>query len=68
MRSVNNFLRVLVSFVLRVDASRAADGALTGQIEDVASGETAVIRGVPDLLAFCAQHTVPRQVEKDIHD
>lgn len=55
MRRVPTFLRVIVSFVLRVDASRAADGVLTGQIEDVATGEAAVIRGVTDLLAFCGR-------------
>ena len=67
-RSLPTFLRVLMSFVLRVDASRAADGVLTGQVEDVTSGDTAVIRGVKDLLAFCAEHTTVARVEREVHD
>ena len=56
MRDVLSFLRVLVSLVLRIDAQRAAAGVLTGQVEDVATGDTAAVRGIADLLAFCARH------------
>lgn len=46
---------MLASFVLRLDPARAADGVLAGQVEDVDTGTTAVIRGCADLIAFCAQ-------------
>lgn len=65
VRGLPIFLRVLVSFVLRVEASRAADGVLTGQVEDVASGDTAAMRGVPDLLAFVAGHVTSPQPEPE---
>lgn len=69
MRSLLTFLRVLVSFVLRVDAARASDGVLAGQVEDVATGDVAVVRGVPDLLTFVAGHASSANVpqKKDRH-
>ncbi|WP_310961879.1 hypothetical protein [Nocardioides terrisoli] len=42
---------MLVSYVLRLVASEAAQGRLVGEVEDVQSGEIRVIRGAGELAA-----------------
>lgn len=43
---------VLLSFVLRLVPDALASGRLVGQVENVASGERAVVRSSDDLLTF----------------
>jgi len=46
---------VIVSFVLRLRAEELAEGRITGEMEEVVSGERRAIRSLDEVNMFCIE-------------
>jgi len=56
---------VVRTFVLRLFGERRADGDVVGQVEDVATGETAMVRSADELVAFVDRSAGDEQIGCD---